>query len=190
MRSLRKVLVAPVLVAMSGALLHAQTPPPAPAPDASTATAPASQQATLSVEEMQAQVARYDTQNREAARHVEQLRVVARKQKDVIKLNCVNDKAVQIKATLNIVDAAMASLEVAIMGRDDEARYHEFTKITISSEKARQLRDEADGCVGEELSYVGDTIVEVNQPDIPDDPTLDDPFEGDIEPPAYASPFE
>jgi hypothetical protein len=189
MRSLRKTLVALVLVAMSGALLHAQTPAPE-APDASTATAPAGQQARLSVEEMQAQVATYQMQNREAARRVEQLRAIARKEKDVIKLNCVNDKAVQIKATLNIVDEAAASLEVAIMGRDEEARYHEFTKITISSEKARQLRDEADGCVGDELSYVGDTVVEVNRPEIPDDPTLDDPFEGDVEPPAYASPFE
>jgi hypothetical protein len=29
----------------------------------------------------------------------------------------------------------------------------------------------------------------VHHPDIPDDPTFGDPFRGDIEPPAYASPF-
>jgi hypothetical protein len=193
MKSLRKGLTIAAAMMLSGTLLHAQ-PAPTPAPagddDEAGATVASEQQAKLSPAEMQQQSRDYEEQNRGHLRHVEQLRMTARKQKDVIKLNCVNDKYLQIKALLNIVDGANVNLEVAIMGKDDEARYHEFTKITISSEKVRVLRDEADGCVGEELTYLGDTVVEVNQPNIPDDPTRDDPFDDPIEPPGYASPFD
>ena len=194
MKSLRKGLAIAAAMMLSGTLLHAQpAPTPAPAPadeDEAGATIASEQQAKLTPPEMQQKSREYEEQNRGHLRHVEQLRMTARKQKDVIKLNCVNDKYLQIKALLNIVDAANVNLEVAIMGKDEDARYHEFTKITISSEKVRALRDEADGCVGEELTYLGDTVVQVNQPEIPDDPTRDSPFEDDIEPPAYASPFD
>jgi hypothetical protein len=194
MKSLRKGLAIAAAMTLSGTLLHAQpAPTPAPAPaedDEAGATVASEQQAKLSAPEMQQKSREYEEQNRGHLRHVEQLRMTARKQKDVIKLNCVNDKYLQIKALLNIVDSANVNLEVSIMGKDEEARYHEFTKITISSEKVRALRDEADGCVGEELTYLGDTVVQVNQPEIPDDPTRDSPFEDDIEPPAYASPFD
>src|SRR5688572_16129990 len=180
MKSLRKGLAIAAAMTLSGTLLHAQpAPTPAPAPaedDEAGATIASEQQAKLTPPEMQQKSREYEEQNRGHLRHVEQLRMTARKQKDVIKLNCVNDKYLQIKALLNIVDAANVNLEVAIMGKDEDARYHEFTKITISSEKVRALRDEADGCVGEELTYLGDTVVQVNQPDIPDDPTRDDPF--------------
>jgi len=189
MRSLPKWVAGAVLVLASSTLLAQPAPAPTPAPDEG-ATVPSEQQAKLSPAEMQAQARTYDEQNKEHARHVEQLRMTARKQKDVIKLNCVNDKYLQIKALLNIMDAALANLEVAILGKDDDGRYHEFTKITITSEKVRALRDEADACVGEELTYLGETAVEVHEPKIPDDPTRDDPFGNDIEPPGYASPFD
>jgi len=203
MKSLHKVLFGAAAVMLSGSLYAQPAPTPTPAPtpapaapapapapaDEAGATVASEQQAKLSVPEMQVKVKEYDEQNRGHLRHIEQLRMAARKQKDVIKLNCVNDKYLQAKALMNIVDGAVANLEVAIMGKDDEARYHEFTKITISSEKVRALRDEAEACVGEELTYLGDTVVEVKEPEIPDDPT-DDVFDDDVEPPGYASPFD
>src|SRR5262245_50993323 len=189
MKSLRKLIVAAV-VAVGGGSLHAQpapSPTPTPAAPEPGATLPAEQRANVSAAEMRTRTQTSGEENREHLRHVEQLRLTARKQKDVIKLNCVNDKYLQIKALLNIVDAAQANLEVAILGNDDEARYHEYTKITISSEKIRAMRDEADACVGEELTYLGETEIVVNSPEIPDDPTQDTPWDDTIEPPAYAS---
>ena len=139
---------------------------------------------------MRGQVTILSAQAADDAQHVEQLRLTARKQKDVIKLNCINDKYLQIKSLLNISDEAASRLDVAILGKDEEGRYHEFTKFTISVEKVKALRGEADACVGEELTYLGDTIVDVDKPEIPDDPTAEDPFDDVIEPPAYASPFD
>ena len=116
----------------------------------------------------------------------------ARESRDIIKLNCVNDKLLQVKQLLNIADAARVTLTEAISTHNDGDRYHQYTVITISSEKARSLRDEAEACIGEELVFNGRASIDVSAPDIPDDPTRTDPFalaSFDIERPTYATPF-
>ena len=48
----------------------------------------------------------------------------------------------------------------------------------LAHERATAERDEAEGCIGEELIFVGPTQIDVDGPTIPDDPTDDpeDPF--------------
>lgn len=121
-----------------------------------------------------------------------QLQQQARESRDIIKLNCVNDKLLQVKQLLNIADSARASLGEAIAGHNEGDRYHQYTVITVSSEKARGLRDEAEACIGEELVFSGRASIDVDAPDIADDPTRTDPFalaSFDIERPSYATPF-
>jgi hypothetical protein len=101
-----------------------------------------------------------------------QLQEVARKEKDVIKLNCVNDKLLQLKQLMNIADQARTNLEEAIARKDEEARYHEFGRITIASQQAQVLGSEAENCVGEDLTFLGPTQVIVDEPELPDDPTV------------------
>ena len=120
------------------------------------------------------------------------LKGIAEKKKDVIKLNCVNDKLLQVKQLLNIADSARASLGEAISSRNDGDRYHQFTVITVSSEKARALNDEAEACIGQEIVFSGRASIDVDAPDIADDPTRTDPFalaSFGIERPTYATPF-
>lgn len=121
-----------------------------------------------------------------------QLQQQARSSRDIIKLNCVNDKLLQVKQLLNIADAARISLSEAVSTHNEADRYHQYTVITVSSEKARSLRDEAEACIGEELVFNGRASIDVDAPDIPDDPTATDPFAlagFDIERPTYATPF-
>jgi hypothetical protein len=121
-----------------------------------------------------------------------QLQSAARASRDIIKLNCVNDKLLQLKQLLNIADGARVNLQAAISGRDEAGRYHQFTVITVSTEKARSLRDEAEACVGEELVFQGRASIDVEAPDVSDDPTRTDPFAlaaFEIERPTYATPF-
>jgi hypothetical protein len=149
-------------------------------------------QAQLSPKEMTEKSSELIADMNVMLKRVLQLKQTARKSKDIIKLNCVNEKLLELKQLLNIADTASTDLTEAITVQDEQGRYHQYSQITISHEKAGVARDEAEACVGEELIFVGPTEVDVTGPNIPDDPTADDPFDfdpGDLEPPGYASPF-
>jgi hypothetical protein len=141
---------------------------------------------TLSIPEMTSRIGELDAQTEEDARHVLRLQIQARKEKDVIKLNCINDKLLQIKALRNIIEGAKTDFEIAVSGNSADEQQYQFTRITLSSENVRQLREEANACAGEIPDHIGETIVEWEGPDLPDEP---DGVEGELEPPGYASPF-
>lgn len=93
----------------------------------------------------------------------------ARNEKDVVKLNCVNEKLAQIKALLRVAEQADIALHEAIATRDPGAET-EFSKIAIARTKVEGLRGESEQCIGQ-LAYVVDekTTVEVILPaDLPD----------------------
>jgi hypothetical protein len=115
----------------------------------------------------------------------------AKKDKDMVKLNCVGDKLTQVKGHMTVSDQSMASLQGAINRGDDGARQHEFTRLTILYQKVVTLGTEAEQCIGEDVSYVGATTVEVDiDPSIPvTDPTQPDLPIPDVGRPPEASPF-
>jgi hypothetical protein len=89
----------------------------------------------------------------------------SRNEKDVVKLNCVNEKLTQIKGLLKVAEQADIALHEAIANKDPGAEA-EFSKIGIAKTKIDGLRGEAEQCIGQ-LAYVVDerTTVEVQQPD-------------------------
>ena len=92
----------------------------------------------------------------------------ARAEKDIVKLNCVNEKLTQIKSLLKVAEQADISLHEAISANDEGAA-SEFAKVGIARTKVEGLRGESDQCIGQ-LAYVVDekTTVEVQQPsDLP-----------------------
>jgi len=119
-------------------------------------------------------------------RHVKHLQEVSRKDKDIIKLTCVNDKLISLKAQANIFDDTRRELEGA--NPDGTERVAVFTRVTEAADGAHKLRNEADGCVGEQ-ELGTESLNGVDHPPFADDPTLGDPFNEQIEPPAYASPY-
>jgi hypothetical protein len=138
----------------------------------------------LSAPEVQARVKTLHDQMRSHARHIQYLQQIARKEKDVIKLNCVNDKLVQVKPQINIADLSEAKLE----GAGDGDRMSNFVIIVQSAENVRQLREEADQCIGEPIQISGDSSNSFTGPEVPDDPN-NGLAGNEIEPPGYASPF-
>ena len=191
---LRKTLLAAALasLAIGGGILRAQPAAENSSDaDAPEVTAPIEKESTLTPAEMQAEAEKHLKEMQEVLVRVVELQQVARKQKDVIKLNCVNDKLLQIKQLLNIAEGGRTDLVESIAQQDGPAQTHHFSQITIAKEKTSGLRDEAEGCIGDELIFLGPTQVDVDEPAIPDDPTGDGEFSWDdvIEPPGYASPF-
>jgi hypothetical protein len=129
---------------------------------------------------------------KEALTRVNTLAEEARKDKDVIRLNCVNEKLIGIRGMLSIAEASYASLKEAV-GRDDaDERTHEFTKMQIAFTKASELKAEAESCAGEVTVYFGDTVLDYTvDPDVPpEDPTVITPPDlgGIIDRPTETSP--
>src|SRR5438045_7513795 len=92
----------------------------------------------------------YQAKMNDILKRMVQLQEIARRQKDVIRLNCVNDKLLQLKQLQNIGDQAHNNMQEAIVRGDEDARYHEFGRITIAYQQAQVLSSEADNCIGEE----------------------------------------
>ena len=184
MRFLPKYL--PLLALLGAVAAHADD---AAAPGPST-PAPAKPAKVLSVSEMTAQNLVIEAQLKSDLQYMEHLRVIVRRDKDVIKLNCVNDKYVQLKAQVNMFDTAREAFNATVTV-EANARAN-FDTITKVSSDAAILKDEATGCVGVPELYKQESGVDVRHPDFPDDPTVTTPFDGDvvdIDPPGYASPF-
>jgi hypothetical protein len=154
-------------------------------------TVPLRSRAEISVAEMNQQVQVYFDKMDDTLRRMVQLQDVARKEKDVIKLNCVNDRLQQLKQLMNIADQARTNMLEAIARGDEEARYHEFGRITIAQQQAQALATESENCIGEDLSFIGPTRVSVEEPVMPDDPTAEiGPDFPIVEPLPVASPQE
>lgn len=115
----------------------------------------------------------------------------ARNTKDVVKLNCVNEKLTQIKGLLRISEQSDVSLQEAVAKKETSTAEHEFTKVTIARSKVEQLRAEAEQCIGQLAFRTDENLsVEVEVPDYlpPGDPTqLPLPTQIDPRPPP-ASP--
>lgn len=140
---------------------------------------------TLSFPEMLSQSKLLNEQNLKHYRHVKYVQEVARKEKDVIKLNCVNDKLVQLKPQMNIADTARITLENS---NDQTDRNAVWLELSTASDNIRRLREEADQCIGEG-GISAESQSGFTAPDVPDSP-YGDPFEPEVvEPPGYASPY-
>ncbi|MBN2575128.1 MAG: hypothetical protein JXP73_11255 [Deltaproteobacteria bacterium] len=168
----------------------APAPQPAPVP-----AAPAAEQhkPTISGPQML-------EQGRDYRKEIENIRLQiqtqveqAKADKDVIRLNCLLDKLTQLNANAKILDQALQSLQEAIVRRDDNAQFHEYTRVTIVHQKAQVLRTEADACVGAETNYVGPTRVVVETPpglqESVDQPPPPAPPVAVVDRPPAASPY-
>ena len=115
----------------------------------------------------------------------------ARTKKDAIKLNCVNDRKIQIEAYSRLFRQANDAYQLAkSQGNRDEAR-HQLARMTIIYQKITVLGTEAENCVGNEASYTGATAIDIDiDPSVPDeDPTQPQLPLPDVTRPPEASPF-
>ncbi len=131
------------------------------------------------------QLARMKTSLKQVLARVEE----ARNEKDVVKLNCVNEKLTQMRALLKVAEQADLALREA-MTRKDPAGETELVKVGIARSKADRLRAESEQCIGR-LAYVVDdkTTVEVQQPaNLPGEASEDEARERRRRGPPYPAP--
>jgi HSP90 family molecular chaperone len=86
-------------------------------------------------------------------------------EKDVMKINCINDKQAAIKGFLKVAEQSYVKLKDAVSGNDSEEADHHYTLISVSKQKIDSLAEEARMCAGEVQRYAEETRVEVDVDD-------------------------
>lgn len=99
---------------------------------------------------------------------------------DVSLLNCLNDKLNRIKPLVRIGEQSRTSLSEFIARGQVEAAGYEKDKIVLAQAKVQEIWQESTACVSEGSSVGGNTVVTVERPPYPGDPThLDEVPGGD-----------
>ncbi len=159
------LLLATTLVAGAA---FAQGGGPGPTPAGAEADIAVKQRSALSAPDMLKQSKDYFRGMNEILKRIATLQEQSKRQKDIIRLNCVTDKLVQGKINVSIAEQSLAALQENISRADEGGRAHEFTRLTIINQKVLVLGTEAENCIGEDLSFVGATRIDVDvDPNIP-----------------------
>jgi hypothetical protein len=112
---------------------------------------------------------------------VMRLKAAAYKEKDVIKLNCINDKLVQMLPEMNVLDSLVDQLKAASAADQPTV----FKDVEASGNRVHEQRELAEQCADAKL-IVTESSNTFTGPDI-ETPAPEWGFEPDIEPPGYAS---
>jgi hypothetical protein len=116
----------------------------------------------------------------------------ARKDRDVVRVLCLNDKLNQVDVTLSSAQDRLGSLRTAVEHSDVDRSNHEATVLEVLNDRARVLVNESNQCVGEETGFIGEAEVSVSiDPNMPDPDTTTDPGANTPPPPPdIVSPIE
>jgi len=83
----------------------------------------------------------------------------ARRERDIIRVTCLNDKLTQINAHLRTLQSRRENLQESVNTHDDSRRNHEFTVISVLGQHFRTLEQEANSCIGQDIFETGTTRV-------------------------------
>jgi len=125
--------------------------------------------ANLTGPEQIAEADRINTRGTQISRRIAQMLDEARRERDIIRITCLNDKLTQVNANLRTVEERFGNLREAVQANDGGRRSHEFTVITVLGQKFNVLEQEANQCIGQDIYETGatriTTIVEPGEPE-------------------------
>jgi hypothetical protein len=90
-------------------------------------------------------------------RRVSDMLDLARQERDIIKVNCLNDKLTQVDVTLRSAREHQELLQTAVSINNDGQRNHEFTLLNIFRSRSTELENQAHQCVGEDTNTFENT---------------------------------
>lgn len=153
------------------ALAAAQTPSATPSASTTPATAPsaappaqpaaAPKAAPLKPEQLVGEGEAVVRHGNEVSQGVRNMLDEARKESDIIKITCLDDKLTQINVNLRTAESRLDALRKAV---DPDRRIHEYTVLTVLAQKLQVLDQEAHQCVGQAMYETGATkvVTEIN----------------------------
>jgi hypothetical protein len=124
-------------------------------------------------------------------RRVESMLEQAKKEKDSIKITCLQDKLTQLEVNLQGVEERRMLFEESLSNGDAIGSEQQFTILRIYVARVQSLMAEAENCVGEGDVVIGesDTILTIDQDVTGEDPTEPIDWQVGVDQPVHASAF-
>jgi hypothetical protein len=179
---------APTLILLAESIALAQAQPAAPSK--SDSGAKVEDYSKLPVSQKLANAESMLTAQRRSVSEVSQLVAEVRQQRDMVRLNCLDQKRQIMLGLLRVSEKASQKLQsVVAEGGDSNAPY---ARIVLASQRSQDMKKQALSCVGAKSVYYGITNVEfvITGDEGRPDPTLITPPPGPgATPPPAASTF-
>ena len=124
--------------------------------------------------EQLAEAERVSTTSEALSRRVQAMLDDARRDGDVLRVTCLDDKLTQINAHRRTLASRVESLQGAVQSSETDLANHEFTVITVLSQNFSHLDRAANECIGQDMYETGTTRVTTTiDPGTPqEDPSL------------------
>jgi len=151
-------------------------------PEESEGELPVRRRAQLSASEQVAEAQATEERGTQIGRRVLSMLDEARRERDIIRVTCLNDKLTQINAHLRTLQSRRESLQEAVNTGDESRRNHEFTVITVLGQHFRTLEQEANACIGQDIFETGTTrvVVDIDPTTPEEDLVVQDPGQPDV----------
>ncbi len=186
-RTVRLVAASLFLLAVGHGVAVAQAPAGSPA--VPEANAGLTRQVILTPAEQATQAETFLARMDSSRTLIAQMLAKARQDRDVIKVLCLNDKLNQTDVAIRSARERQTSLQAAASKSDADLAAHDFTILTVLSQRSDQLSSEANQCIGKENDVLGEFGITVTfDPELtPVDPSEYPGFNVVVEPPACGS---
>jgi hypothetical protein len=86
----------------------------------------------------------------------------AKKEKDILKITCLDDKLTQTFVNLRGIEDRTQALKLAVSGGDTPTANHQSAILKIYVSRIQSLKAEAESCLGEVDIVLGDTKTSLN----------------------------
>jgi hypothetical protein len=146
----------------------------------------------LSPDEMLAKAKQFVAGIEQSSGSISRQLQAARKERDVVRVLCLNDKLNQVDVALGSAQDRLGSLRTAAERADVDRSKHEYTVLEVLNDRVRVLVNESNQCVGEETGFIGEAEVSVSvDPNLPNaDTTGSAAASAPPPPPNISSPVE
>jgi hypothetical protein len=131
---------------------------------------------------------RYDKEMRAAVEHAEGVRITAYRQRDIIRISCIDDKLVQMRDVIRVAEPRVAT--VTRMQAEELMLRQHFLIVQEARKRIDELAAEVLACMGEGLDAISAGRVRDEAPsDAIVDPTRPPTPTSDTDRPPEASPY-
>ncbi len=152
-------------------------------------SSPQHQATPYSADQMLGLAQSYDKDMQTTIEHAQDVRIVAYRSRDIIRMTCVDDKLTQIKMVIDI--AQPRYLTMRTFKTAELVMREQFSIISQAHDRVSELSTQVDGCLGDDLNAVraGQIQEQEQSGNAPGDPTRPGAPTVDVDRPPEASPY-